>query len=69
MAQISPAQIVVILMTTLVLGFWGLMFYDMTTNDDLPKDAKNVWAIAFVVLSLFTAAYYYVNVYIYRHRR
>jgi hypothetical protein len=63
MTPINPLVVIPILMTVIVIGFWAWMFRDMATNDDLPQDAKNVWAFAFIFLSLFAAAYYYVNVY------
>jgi hypothetical protein len=40
--------------------------WDMTNHPDLAREAKNRWAIAFVFFNIFTAAYYYVNVYRYR---
>lgn len=69
MTPLGPAAIIGILCATLVIGFWGMMFYDMATNSDLPAGTKNVWALAFIFLSLFAAPYYYANVYRFRHHK
>jgi hypothetical protein len=64
----SPIQVVIPLLVLLVcLSFWGWMFRDMMTNDDLPDSVKNNWTLAFVVLNVFAAVVYYNAVY--RHRR
>ena len=64
----SPVQVAIPLLVLLVcLSFWGWMFRDMMTNDDLPDSVKNNWALAFVVLNVFAAVVYYNAVY--RHRR
>lgn len=52
-----------------VIAFWFWMLRDMLDNDEIPSKEKDYWIIAFVVLSLFTAAYYYVYVYRLRTKR
>jgi hypothetical protein len=64
----SPVQLIgplIVLVPCLV--FWGWMFRNMMTNDDLPDGVKNNWTLAFVVLNVFAAIVYYNAVY--RHRR
>jgi hypothetical protein len=64
----SPVQVIIPLLVFLVcMSFWGWMFRDMITNDDLPSSAKDNWRLAFVILNVFAAVVYYNAVY--RHRR
>ena len=49
------------------LAFWGWMFRDMVTNDDLSADEKQNWTFTFVLLNIFGATLYCLN--IYRNRR
>ncbi len=55
-----------------VVVFWLWMFSDMTKNGNLPQcfitvtNGRNSgfdWTAAFIFLSVFTAIFYYVNVY------
>lgn len=68
MVTFSPAMVIGLSVTLVVVGFWAVMFRDMATNSNLPDDAKNMWALAFIFFSLLTAAYYYINVYRPNHR-
>lgn len=43
--------------------FWLWMFWEMAKNDTLSRSAKDTWAIAFIVLNIFAAAFYYISVY------
>ncbi len=70
MAQLIPA-----LLPLSLLAFWLWMFVHMARSDDPPncflsvtggRDPKSDWALAFAVLNIFTAVYYFVNVYRYR---
>ncbi len=70
------AQIIAVLIPLVLLTFWGWMFWEMTRNSDLPdcfftitrwSDPKSDWAAAFLLLNIFTASFYFVNVYRYRH--
>lgn len=54
------------LLAAIVIGFWFWMLRDMLENKDTPENTRDIWIMAFIFLSLFTAAYYYV--YIYRER-
>ena len=47
--------------------FWIWMFRDMLNNNDLSDTAKSNWTVAFIVLNVFAAVFYYV--YEYRSRR
>ncbi len=55
--------VLALLLALPVVAFWAWMFLDMAKNDDLPSETKDYWALAFIFLSIFTAAFYYVNVY------
>ena len=46
-----------------VIAFWLWMFADMLKNTRLPPGARDYWILAFIFLSIFTAAYYFVYVY------
>jgi hypothetical protein len=50
-----------------LLVFWGWMFRDMLNNDYLPSQARNLWILAFVLMNVFGAVWYYVTEYRYRH--
>lgn len=66
-------QLLALLIPFLLIAFWGWMFNDMLHNDDIPSSAasvlswppetKNQWIVLFVILSIFTAAYYYFAAY------
>jgi cbb3-type cytochrome oxidase subunit 3 len=49
-----------------LLAFWAWMFRDMLNNGSLPDTAKTGWTVAFIVLNVFAAVFYYV--YEYRNR-
>ncbi len=63
----------IILIPAALIVFWLWMFNDMLHNDDIPNshpvilswppEAKNHWIIFFIILSIFTAGYYYSTVY------
>lgn len=46
-----------------VIAFWLWMFTDMLKNPRLPPGTRDTWTLAFIFLSIFTAAYYFVYVY------
>ncbi|HEY5902679.1 MAG TPA: hypothetical protein VIU39_09000 [Anaerolineales bacterium] len=67
MNSILPA-----LLPITLLAFWAWMFADMLKNEHLPecfvtftgwRDPRSDWSAAFVLLSIITAIFYYVNVY------
>lgn len=66
-------QILVLVIPIVLLAFWAWMFNDMTKNDLLPpcfisissgRNVRQDWMVAFVVLNIFTAGYYYLTEYI-----
>ncbi len=64
----SPIQLLIPLLVLAVgLSFWGWMFRDMVTNDEMPKEVKETWTFLFILLNVFAAAMYYGA--IYRNRR
>jgi hypothetical protein len=65
---LSPIQLLIPLLVLAVgLSFWGWMFRDMITNDEMPRDVKETWTFLFILLNVFAAAIYYGA--IYRNRR
>jgi amino acid transporter len=60
-----------------LIAFWIWMFRDMTRNAYLPDNStgsltwppssKDNWTVAFIVLNVFAAAFYYVLEYRKRH--
>ncbi len=67
MAQaITPAALSVILSLCIgvpLITFWIWMFRDMIRNGELTSAAKDYWALAFLILNVFAAGLYYLNVY------
>jgi hypothetical protein len=64
----SPIQLLIPLLVLAVgLSFWGWMFRDMVTNDEMPREVKETWTFLFILLNVFAAAIYYGA--IYRNRR
>ena len=65
---VSPIQLLIpLLVLAVALSFWGWMFRDMVTNDEMPRDVKETWTFLFILLNVFAAAIYYGA--IYRNRR
>ena len=63
-----------IVIALLLMGFWAYMLNDMWHNKTIPETklswhlpwpprAKNQWQLFFIVLTVFTAAYYYFTEY------
>jgi hypothetical protein len=64
----SPVQLIGPLGVLLVgLLFWGWMYRDMATNEDLTAQEKQTWTFWFVLLNVFGAALYFLNVYRNQH--
>ncbi len=55
MIQLIPAVIGIP-----VIGFWFWMIVDMTNNPYISRGAKNYWLLAFVLLNIFGAFWYYL---------
>jgi len=50
----SPAQLIGPLGVLVVgLAFWGWMYRDMVTNNDLTSDEKQNWTFAFIVFNIY----------------
>lgn len=56
-------QILPILLLIPLLGFWLWMFWDFANNPDIGPSERNIWLVAFVVLNVFAAGYYYLTTY------
>jgi len=64
----SPSQLLIPLLVLAVgLSFWGWMFRDMVTNDEMPREVRETCTFLFILLNVFAAAIYYGA--IYRNRR
>lgn len=64
----SPDQLILPLIILVVgLAFWGWMFRDMMSNENLPPSAKQSWTFVFILLNVFAAVIYYVQEYRIRH--
>lgn len=76
LAVSSSSFLIPLVISLPLVVFWAWMFRHMINNDNLPGllsngtltgDIKSDWTLAFIILSLFTAILYYLNVY--RNRR
>jgi hypothetical protein len=56
-----------LLVLAVALSFWGWMFRDMVTNDEMSREVKETWTFLFILLNVFAAAIYYGA--IHRNRR
>ncbi len=63
-----PLALLIIILP--LLAFWLWMFNDMLNNPTLPlcymslsggRNVRQDWIVAFVVLNVFTASYYYLT--------
>lgn len=55
MIQLIPAVLGIPL-----IGFWLWMLVDMTNNQFITRESKNNWLLAFVLLNIFGALWYYL---------
>jgi hypothetical protein len=53
-------QAVEVLIGVILIGFWLWMLVDLTNNTYIPKESKNKWFLAFILLNVFGAVWYYV---------
>ena len=53
-------QLIPVLIGMPLIGFWLWMFLDMTNNPYLSRETKNYWLMAFVLLNIFAALWYYL---------
>lgn len=69
-AMASLISLITLLIILPLVAFWVWMFRDMTHNDYLPDNSaapltwpptsKYSWTLAFIVLNVFAACFYYV---------
>lgn len=63
----APATVLIGLVPLIVvvplIVFWGWMFNDLVKNDDLPSIFKPYWMLAFILLNIPAAVFYYYTVY------
>jgi hypothetical protein len=52
-------QLIPMLISLPLIGFWLWMFRDLAKNDYLPANSKNNWMLAFILLNVFAAGWYY----------
>lgn len=69
MSTLPPQFWVPLLIIVPLVIFWGWMYRDMTNNDELPAGDKETWTWMFVLLNVFGAGLYFINVYRYRRGR
>ena len=46
-----------------LIVFWAFMFKDMLNNDNMPSMFKPYWMMAFVLLNIPAAIFYYYTAY------
>ena len=47
----------------LALAFWLWMAWNLSRNDNLSRSEKYNWTLAFLLLNVFAAVFYYVTEY------
>jgi hypothetical protein len=52
-------QLIPMIISLPLIGFWFWMFRDMTNNEYLSSDARYNWTLAFIFLNFFGALWYY----------
>jgi hypothetical protein len=53
-------QFIPLLIGLPLIGFWFWMLIDLSNNDYLPQNTKNNWFLAFILLNIFAALWYYM---------
>ena len=53
-------QFAEVLIGLLMIGFWLWMIVDLTNNKYLNREIKNRWFLAFILLNIFGALWYYL---------
>ena len=56
-------QLIMALIGILLAGFWLWMIVDLANNEYLTKETKNYWFVAFILLNVFGALWYYLTEY------
>ncbi len=57
--ELSVERLIPMTIALVLAAFWVWMFWDMTNNVNLRNTRAN-WTLAFVLLNVFAAVYYYV---------
>jgi len=52
-------QLIPMLISLPLIAFWLWMFVDLANNDYIPSESKNNWFLAFILLNVFAAFWYY----------
>jgi uncharacterized membrane-anchored protein YitT (DUF2179 family) len=65
--DLAPSTVLIGLIPLLIvvplIMFWAWMFKDMVNNDHLPSIFKPYWVMAFILLNIPAAIFYYYTVY------
>jgi hypothetical protein len=56
-------QLIPLIVILPLVVFWGWMFNDMAKNEDLPSIFKPYWMMAFILLNIPAAIFYYYTIY------
>jgi hypothetical protein len=54
------AQLLPVIFGIPLFGFWLWMLVDMTNNKYITRASKNNWILAFILLNIFGAGWYYL---------
>ena len=58
-----PIGLIPLLIVVPLAFFWVRMFKDMLNNYDVPGVFRPYWTMAFILLNIPTAIFYYITVY------
>jgi len=58
--RVNMIQFIPMILGIPFFGFWFWMIIDLTNNPYLSKQSKNNWFLAFVLLNIFGAFWYYM---------
>ena len=65
--NMTPSTLLIELVPLVVIVplivFWAFMFKDMLNNDNMPSIFRPYWMMAFVLLNIPAAIFYYYTVY------
>ena len=65
--DMAPSTVLIGLVPLIIvvplIVFWGWMFRDMLNNYDVPGVYRPYWMVAFILLNIPAAVFYYYTVY------
>jgi hypothetical protein len=65
--DMAPSTVLIGLIPLIIvvplIVFWGWMFRDMLNNYDVPSIYRPYWMLAFILLNIPAAVFYYYTVY------